>query len=514
MNKIIIAILFSFTILFTTNICAEEIIEENEVEEVTLFTVEYQIQTMEEGIDEFGFDYDNKYITTTKEFTASIGEIITIDNPNIQLLNSEGLIVDEANSTTELFVEEDIETRFVIRYIRDKYNVIYNEFCDNEVDDIIDIKFGAEITISDGPIIENNEFLYWEDQNGEIYHPGYIMSVPVDGLTLNAVYEYNENYLVNYHIPTLKGDFDVETISNEGKIGESILLSDIDTLDMDGFTPVINIEEELEVAILHHDAELSLDLYYSREQFILTFIDYYQSIPISLYYEEIYIIPNFEKNDHQLEYLYYFNEEEQVKFYPDENGEITFYMPAQDVTLFARWVKNNIVEVIPTTTPEIYVNNNYEPVVTKAPSTPLPTLNTKIEELEYEESIVEDEEVIVDDFTPTVGTSHHVDISVFNIIVTFIVGLLCVILLSLNYSKTASYFVFLIFIFMFTYLVYTFDFNFEVTVFNTYSLIFLIMTFVVLIVVLVTISNNLYRRLNLEDKVNYNYGRSKWILLN
>ncbi len=311
--------------------------------------INYEIQSKSNGKDSDGESYDNQYISSVNEIACESDTYLDINTKGVALDN-EGYIL--VYSDEKVLVKNNENIIYNVRYDRARFDLIYEENGGNEIHDLNNIKYESLVTISDGPNKAGEKFLYWLNDNGEIYYPKMNIDMTSNDIYLTAIYnETPTTFFVNHHYLDKNGVIlTTNTNSYNAKDGDNIYYSELLIQKYEGYEIKVPDEELLlninnnqvnEINFYYQEVSAEYDLYLNDENI--------ETLKVN----ETYILPKLELEGYELLYWYYYNEQDQ-KFLVlnDNNNDFILKMPAHDVKLYAELKTINKEEDIsPTSTP-------------------------------------------------------------------------------------------------------------------------------------------------------------------
>ncbi len=310
----------------------------------TTFTVEYWIQSEIEGSYDGTTSWDNKYThTNSVTLGANAGDVVTRETEGVLLENMDGFELSSSTNTKRT-VKENGKTVFKVYYNRAEYNVTYDENGGSEVTDIIEIKYESQITLAEAPVKANATFLYWEDAKGNTYTANQKIAMPLNGLTLTAVYEESEvasaTYVVNHYFKNSRGGYDLkETETLTGEVGTTLELEALAKCTECSY--LVTTEANTTVV---EDNSLVIDLYYDNNDYMITFDEESTGIVRDEYFVASgmeHTLTVFEKEGFVFEYWFYINSKGEEVILETPGNDIdkmyTFIVPCEAVHLQIKW---------------------------------------------------------------------------------------------------------------------------------------------------------------------------------
>ena len=292
----------------------------------TPYAIEYYKQNLE--------NYEYTLVETDDTRTGTTGQTVSIVNYENKYT---GFTCSEINSVISGVVAADGSLVLKAYYERNQYTITFNS---NGGSQVVSIEQGYETTVErpEDPIRSGYTFVNWYTDNGE-----FINLFEFDTLQLNAAILYakwnpdtDTKYTIEYYQQNIESDQYtlVETDDTRtGTTGETANISDYEN-KYTGFT-----YEETKTVIsgtISGDGSLTLTVYYSRNQYTITFNSNggSQVAPIEKDYEA-----EVAKPENPTLQGYTFDD-----WYTD-NGEFlhkyTFTtMPLNGATLYAKWTVN------------------------------------------------------------------------------------------------------------------------------------------------------------------------------
>ncbi len=217
------------------------------------YTKIYYVQGIDDG------DY-TLYHTTTE--SGLVGNTTTISSISI-----DGFAENINHPESKIEGEISIDSPLVLKrfYDRNIYSVIFKDY-DGSIIDTQEVKHRDDAVSPSLPIRVGYEFLKWDENFTDI----------TNNLTVTAVWKAKGDviYTVNHYNENLDGNYILNLQeTNSGTTDTTVSAA---TLSLDGF--ILNKIASKTSGVISADGSLELDLYYDRDLYTVTFLDYDGSI--------------------------------------------------------------------------------------------------------------------------------------------------------------------------------------------------------------------------------------------